>query len=123
TSKGRALVNLLSLQEGEKVFNCLAVREFDNVRQLVMATRKGTIKKTPLSSYGRPLKVGVIAIKLDEGDELIDVVIVAPGDDLLIATSQGMANRFSQEDARSMGRNTRGVRGIRLKKDDYVVGM
>lgn len=123
TSKGRAIVNLLSLQEGEKVFNCLAVREFDDVRQLVMATRKGIIKKTPLSAYSRPQKGGIIAIKLDEGDELIDVVIVAPGDDLLIATANGMSIRFSQQDARSMGRNTRGVKGISLTKDDVVVGM
>lgn len=123
TSKGRALVNLLSLQEGEKVFNCLAVRDFDEVRQLVMATRQGTIKKTALSAYSRPQKGGIIAIKLDEGDELIDVVIVSPGDDLLIATARGMSIRFSQEDARSMGRNTRGVRGISLTKGDHVVGM
>lgn len=123
TSKGRAIVNLLSLQAGEKVFNCLAVREFDDERQLVMATRNGTIKKTPLSAYSRPQKGGIIAIKLDDGDELIDVVLVSPGDDLLIATATGMAIRFSHTDARSMGRNTRGVKGVSLASDDYVVGM
>ena len=123
TAKGRALVNLLQLQEGEKVCDCLAVREFDEVRQLVMATRNGIVKKTSLSAYGRPMKGGIIAIKLDEGDALIDVVIVSPQDDLILATTKGMAIRFAQADARSMGRATRGVKGIKLSKDDYVVGM
>lgn len=123
TSKGRALVNLLQLQEGEKVCNCLAVREFDEKRQLIMATRKGLVKKTSLSAYGRPQRGGIIAIRLDENDQLIDVAIVSPGEDLLLATANGMAIRFAQSDARSMGRNTRGVKGISLKKGDSVVGM
>lgn len=123
TSKGRALVNLLQLHEGEKIFSCLAVRDFDAVRQLVMATRKGIVKKSPLAAYSRPKKGGIIAIKLDEGDELIDVVIVSPTDDILLATANGMSIRFAQSDARSLGRNSRGVKGIRLKKDDHVVGM
>ncbi len=123
TAKGRAVVNLLNLQEGEKVFNCLAVRDFDDVRQIVMATRKGTVKKTALAEYSRPKAGGIIAIKLDEGDELIDVVLVSPSEDLLVATANGMAIRFSQEDARSMGRATYGVKGISLVADDYVVGM
>lgn len=123
TAKGRAVVNLLNLQEGEKVFNCLAVREFDDVRQIVMATRNGVVKKTSLSEYSRPKSGGIIAIRLEEGDELIDVVIVSPGQDLLLATSKGMAIRFSQEDARSMGRATYGVKGISLTEGDFVVGM
>lgn len=123
TSKGRALVNLLQLQEGEKIFSCLAVRHFDEVRQLLMATRKGIVKKTPLSAYGRPKKGGIIAIKLEEGDELIDVVIVSPTNDVLLATANGHSIRFSQSDARSMGRNSRGVKGIKLSKGDHVVGM
>jgi DNA gyrase subunit A len=123
TSKGRALVNMVPLQEGEKIFNCLAVRVFDDVRQLLMATRAGIVKKTPLSAYSRPQKGGIIAIKLDEGDELIDVVIVSPKDDVVLATANGMSIRFAQSDARSMGRNTRGVKGIKLKKGDQVVGM
>ncbi len=123
TSKGRALVNLLQLQEGEKIFSCLAVRDFDAVRQLLMATRNGIVKKTPLNAYSRPKKGGIIAIKLDEGDELIDVVIVTPTDDVLLATANGLSIRFAQSDARSMGRNSRGVKGIRLKKGDHVVGM
>jgi DNA gyrase subunit A len=123
TAKGRALVNLLNLQEGEKVFNCLAVRDFDQVRQVVMATRKGTVKKTALAEYSRPKAGGIIAIKLEDDDELIDVVLVSPGEDLLIATAKGMAIRFSHEDARSMGRATFGVKGIDLVEGDYVVGM
>jgi DNA gyrase subunit A len=123
TAKGRALVNLLNLQEGEKVFNCLAVREFDDVRQVVMATHHGTVKKTALSEYSRPKSGGIIAIRLEEGDALIDVVLVSPGDDLLVATNNGMAIRFSQEDARSMGRATFGVKGIDLADGDFVVGM
>ncbi len=123
TSKGRALVNLLQLQEGEKIFSCLAVRHFDEVRQLLMATRKGIVKKTPLAAYSRPKKGGIIAIKLEEGDELIDVVIVGPTNDVLLATANGHSIRFAQSDARSMGRNSRGVKGIKLSKGDHVVGM
>jgi DNA gyrase subunit A len=122
TSKGRALVNLLSLDESEKVEICLAVREFPEDRFLIMATRKGTVKKTTLSSYGRPMKGGLIAIKLEEDDALIDVKIVGAGDDLVLSTANGMAIRFSHDDARPMGRATRGVRGIRLSGDDVVVG-
>jgi DNA gyrase subunit A len=123
TSKGRALVNLLLLQEQEQVSNCLAVREFDDDRFLIMATRNGTVKKTALSAYGRVQKGGLIAINLDEGDELIDVRIISQGDDVMLTTSNGMSIRFSQQDARNMGRATRGVRGISLKSDDSVVSM
>jgi DNA gyrase subunit A len=123
TAKGRALVNLLSLAEGERVYNCLPVREFSEDRYLMMATRNGTVKKTELSAYSRPKQGGIIAIKLDEGDALIDVRIVSPDEDVVIGTTNGMSIRFSQADARSMGRNTRGVRGIALTKGDSVVGM
>ncbi|NOX57048.1 MAG: DNA gyrase subunit A [Planctomycetes bacterium] len=122
-AKGRALVNLLSLREGEEVANCLAVREFNEDRYLIMATRNGLVKKTELKAYSRPKQGGIIAIKLEEGDALVDVEIVQRGDDVLLATANGMAIRFSQEDVRPMGRNTRGVHGIRLAKGDYVVGM
>lgn len=123
TAKGRALVNLLSLKEGESVANCMPVREFDSQRFLMLATRNGTVKKTPLSAYSRPKQGGIIAIKLDEDDAVIDVRIVNPDEDVLLATANGMAIRFSQADARAMGRNTRGVRGIRLTGDDRVIGM
>ena len=123
TAKGRALVNLLNLSEGETVQDCIDVREFDDERSLLMATQKGVIKKTLLSAYSRPMKGGIIAINLDEGDRLIDVVKVAPGQDIVLSTAQGMSIRFSEADARAMGRNTRGVKGINLGKDDEVVGM
>ncbi|MBM81764.1 MAG: DNA gyrase subunit A [Planctomycetaceae bacterium] len=123
TAKGRALVNLLSLDEDEHVANCLNVREFDDQRFLIMATTNGTVKKTELAAYSRPKQGGIIAIKLDDDDALIDVQIVSPDEDVLLATTSGMAIRFSQADARSMGRATRGVRGIRLTKGDAVIGM
>ena len=123
TAKGRALINLLSLDEGEQVTNCLAVREFTDDQYLIMATRNGIVKKTVLSAYGRPLKGGLIAINLDEGDELIDVRRVSGDDNVVLATRNGMAIRFAHEDARSMGRATRGVKGITLGENDCVVGM
>ena len=123
TAKGRALVNLLSLAEDERVSDCLAVREFSEDRYLIMATRSGLVKKTSLSAYSRPMRGGIIAIQLNEGDELIDVRIVSGNDDVVLGTRQGMSIRFSHHDARPMGRNTRGVRGIQLMKDDAVVGL
>lgn len=123
TSKGRALINLLSLPEGDKISACVAVREFDETRFLFMATKNGLVKKTPLSAYKRPTKGGIIAINLREGDELIEALLVSPGDNVLLATSSGMAIRFAESDARSMGRNTSGVKGIKLTKGATVVGM
>jgi DNA gyrase subunit A len=123
TAKGRALVNLLSLSEGERVTQCLAVQEFDEDHYLLMATRQGTVKKTVLSAYARPLRGGLIAIKLDDGDRLIDVRIVSADDDVVLATRKGMAIRFTEADARAMGRATHGVKGITLVGDDAVVGM
>jgi DNA gyrase subunit A len=123
-SKGRAIVNLLNLAEGEKIAECLAIRRFDKPDHfLVMATRKGLVKKTSLEQYSRPKKGGLIAIKLREDDEVVDVVITKPGDEVLLATSNGMAIRFNQSDARPMGRNTSGVKGVSLGKNDALVGM
>ncbi|MCE9604885.1 MAG: DNA gyrase subunit A [Planctomycetia bacterium] len=123
-SKGRAIVNVLSLSEGEKVAYCTAIRDFSAAEHfLIMATRKGLVKKTPLSQYGRPLKTGLIAIKLKEEDELVDVAVTKTGDEILLSTSGGMAIRFDQADARSMGRNTSGVKGIKLSKGQTVIGM
>ncbi|MBL8820530.1 MAG: DNA gyrase subunit A [Planctomyces sp.] len=123
TGKGRALANLITLEEGEGIANCFNVRQFPNDKYLVIATRQGIIKKTALSAYGRPMKGGIIAIRLDEGDALIDVRIVEGDQDLVLSTSGGMAIRFSHEDARPMGRATRGVKGITLSRDETVVGM
>jgi DNA gyrase subunit A len=88
-----------------------------------MATKKGLVKKTPLEDYSRPKKGGIIAIKLREGDEVVDVVVTKPGDEVILSTSGGMAIRFSEADARPMGRNTSGVKGIGLMAGDEVVGM
>jgi DNA gyrase subunit A len=123
-SKGRAVVNLLNLAEGEAIADCRAVRDFDAPdHYLMMATRKGSVKKTDLKAYSRPLKSGIIAIKLKEDDELVDCVITKKGDEIVLATASGMAIRFNEADARPMGRNTSGVKGISLGKDDYLVGM
>ncbi|HYO24122.1 MAG TPA: DNA gyrase C-terminal beta-propeller domain-containing protein, partial [Lacipirellulaceae bacterium] len=123
-SKGRAVVNLLNLDEGEKIADCRAVRDFDLPdHYLMMATRRGLVKKTELKAYSRPMKTGIIAIKLREDDELVDVVITKTGDEVILATEMGMAIRFSESDARPMGRNTSGVKGINLAKGDSLVGM
>jgi DNA gyrase subunit A len=124
TSRGRAIVNLLRLSEGEQITDCRAVRDFDKPGHfLMMATVRGLVKKTPLKAYSRPLRGGLIAIKIREGDELVDVVVTKPGDEVVLSTRNGMAIRFRQSDARSMGRNASGVKGISLVGDDRVVGM
>ncbi|MDK1031516.1 MAG: DNA gyrase subunit A [Planctomycetia bacterium] len=122
-SKGRALVNMLKLRQGETVASFIPVREFDENRQLVMVTAAGVVKKTSLSAYSRPKKNGIIAIRLEAKDRLIGVALTRGNDELVIGTRDGMAIRFSEHQVRSMGRATRGVRGIRLRKGDEVIGM
>lgn len=123
-SRGRAVVNLLNLADGEQITDCRAVKDFDRPDHfLVMATARGLVKKTPLKAYSRPLRSGIIAIKLREGDELVDVVVTKPGDELVLSTANGMAIRFKQSDARPMGRNSSGVKGIGMAGNDRVVGM
>jgi DNA gyrase subunit A len=123
-SRGRAIVNMLNLAPEEKIAECVAVRDFNLPGHfLVMATKKGLVKKTALDAYSRPKKGGIIAIKLKEDDSLVDVVVTKPNDQLLLATAGGKAIRFAESDARSMGRNTSGVKGIRLRKGDELVGM
>jgi len=123
-ARGRAIVNLLRLDQGEVIADCRAVMDFDRPDHfLVMATAKGLVKKTELAAYRRPLRSGIIAIKLREGDELVDVVVAGPGDELVLATAGGMAIRFPQTNVRPMGRNASGVKGIKLVGDDRVVGM
>lgn len=123
TSAGRAIANVLSLKEDEKITSVIPVRRFDATSFLLMATQNGIVKKTPLQDYSRPKAGGIIGIALDEGDRLIDVALVKPGDEVLLCTRQGMAIRFDEADARAMGRNTRGVKGIGLMEGDSVVGM
>ena len=123
-SKGRAIVNLLNLAPDEQVAECLAIRNFKQEGYFIMmATRSGLIKKTKLEQYSRPKKGGIIAIKLREGDELVQVAVVGPEDEVVLVTSSGMAIRFNESDARPMGRNTSGVKGISLRGEDAVVGM
>ncbi len=123
-ARGRSIANLLQLDEGEKIADCRAVRDFNLPGHfLMMATRQGLVKKTPLEAYSRPKRNGIIAIKLRDDDELVDVIVTKPGDDVLLATASGMAIRFDQADARPMGRNTSGVKGVALGKKDQLVGM
>jgi DNA gyrase subunit A len=124
TSPGRNIANVLqSLKEGEKITSIVPVREFVDGFHLMMATRKGTVKKTELMAYSNVRTNGIIGIALDDGDELIDVCLTKAGDEVVLSTRNGMAIRFSEADARAMGRNARGVKGIKLGKDDEIVGM
>jgi len=120
---GRALVNLLQLDEGERVTGLVPVRHFLPDESLLMVTRRGTVKKTELNAFRRPLGRGIIALGLDEGDQLIGVARVRAGDHVVLSTRQGMAIRFDESDVRSMGRGAYGVRGIALEEGDEVVGL
>jgi len=123
-AKGRALVNLLEFEPGEKVADCRAVSGFEDPDQyMLLATRSGVVKKTALEQYRRRRTKGLIAVKLREGDELVDAVVTRTGDELVLATAKGMAIRFPESDARPMGRDTSGVRGIKLGSGDRLVGM
>ena len=121
-ARGKSIVNLLRLGEGEKITAYVPVRKFKE-GFLVMATKKGVVKKTPLTEFSRPRKGGIISISLKPGDELIQVCKTKGKARLMIATRNGRAIRFSENDVRSMGRSASGVRGIRLKQEDYVIGM
>jgi len=122
-SRGKPIVNLLNLSADEQIAAVVPVREFSDERFLIFSTRKGVVKKTALSAYGNVRAVGLNAINVREGDELIDVQITDGKSQIILATREGMAIRFNEEDARPMGRATEGVRGIELSGDDVVVGM
>jgi DNA gyrase subunit A len=123
TAGGRAIVNLLQLGEGEKITGLVPVREFREDECLMMVTHRGTVKKTELTAFKRPLGRGIIALGLDEGDHLIGVARTKGGDQVVLSTRQGMAIRFDESDVRAMGRPAYGVKGISLDADDEVVGM
>ncbi len=123
TSQGRAIKNLLPLDDNEHVHTVLRVPDFDSESSVFFATKKGTVKKTLLEQYSRPRTGGIWAIQLDEDDELVGVQLSQPGDTILLGTAAGKAIRFDEAAARGMGRQAHGVRGIRLKGDDHVVGM
>ena len=122
-ARGKPIVNLLNLEPEEKIAAVVPVREFSTDRFLLFGTRLGVVKKTALSAYGNVRTVGLNAINIDENDELIDVRITSGGDEIVLASRGGMAIRFNEADARPMGRATGGVRGLRLKEGDIVVGM
>ena len=124
TAKGTAAVNILQLEDGEKISAVIPIKDMaDNEKYLIMLTKNGIIKRSPLSVYNSNKKSGLNAIRLDEGDELIGVKLTDGSADILIGTHEGMAVRFGEEKVRSMGRITRGVRAIKLKEGDYVVSL
>ncbi|MGX8710595.1 MAG: DNA gyrase subunit A [bacterium] len=123
TSKGMNIANLLPIAQDEKVTSMIRVPEFDDESYLCMVTRNGIIKRTSLSAYDTARKGGVIAIDLDDGDELSWVRLTSGDTQLLVATRLGMAIRFDERDVRPMGRTARGVKAITLKDSDYVIGM
>jgi DNA gyrase subunit A len=123
TTKGKAIVNLISIQPDEKITAFLNVKEFDDKHYVVMVTEKGTVKKTVLSEFSNPRKSGIIAIKLDKGDNLIEARLTDGTEDIIIGTKEGIALRFHESDVRDMGRNAAGVKGITLEKRDHVIGM
>lgn len=123
TAKGRAIVNVLQLTGDERITACLPVRDLEEEEKYVlMVTVQGIVKKTELKAFSNPRATGIRAIELSKGDELREVQITSGDDNILIATHQGMAIRFPEKDVRPMGRTARGVIGIRLDKDDYVIG-
>ncbi len=122
-AKGTAIVNLLQLDQGEKVTAAIPLKEFEEGKFLFFATKKGVVKKTDLLAYNTSRKGGLAAIVLEEDDELINVKLTDGHNDVLLSTYHGMCIRFNEEDVRPMGRVSHGVRGIRLMPSDYVVGM
>ncbi|MDO3385027.1 DNA gyrase subunit A [Gilvimarinus sp. SDUM040013] len=122
-SRGRPVVNLMPLEEGERITSILPVREFDADHFVFMATEKGTVKKTSLDQFSRPRSVGLRAIDLEEGDHLVYTAITDGNKDIVLFASNGKAARFNEAAVRSMGRISRGVRGIRLSDEHSVIGM
>ncbi len=120
-AKGKALVNFLQVQPGETVTAMIPIRQFEVDKHLLMATRRGVVKKTELSAYANPRAGGIIALTLDEGDELIAVRLTSGRDEIFLATRQGMAIRFEEGEVRPIGRTGRGVIGIDLEEGDGVV--
>ncbi len=126
TTRGRPIVNLIQLEEGEQVCAILPVREFpknEGESYVVTGTKKGKVKKTDLKAYSNPRSNGLIACGIEDGDELIGVKITKGKNDVLLSTKKGMAIRFNEEDVRDLGRQAVGVRGIKLRSDDAVVSM
>ena len=122
-SKGKAIVNLLKLEEGEKVNAILPISDLSRESYIMFATKKGKVKKTPLKSFSKPRKIGIKAIKLEDKDEVVAVKLTPGNLGIIVGSKLGNAVKFNEVDVRVMGRNASGVRGIRLKEKDEVVGM
>ncbi len=122
TARGTAMVNILPLEQEERVTAVVVTREFDENEYLMMITRKGTVKRIPFVALSTRRKTGIRAITLEEGDHLINVIRTEGNDNIILATAHGMAICFNEQDVRPMGRDAAGVRGILLTGDDYVVG-
>ncbi len=122
-ARGKPVVNCINIREGERIAALVPVRTFGDDEWLMFATRNGTVKKTVMSAYGNVRTVGINAINIEDGDELIDVQKTRGNDDIVLATSSGMSIRFHESDVREMGRATGGVKGIELGYEDRVIGM
>ncbi|MEN9880280.1 MAG: gyrase subunit [Pseudomonadota bacterium] len=122
-SRGKPIVNMFPLEEGEKINAILPVKEFAEDRYVFMATSLGTVKKTPLSDFSNPRKAGIIAVALDENDYLIGAQLTSGGNDIMLVSDAGKAVWFDEEDVRPMGRPARGVRGMKLQKDQQVLSL
>jgi len=122
-TKGKPIINLISIEEGERVTAYLPVRNFEEKKNVFMVTKKGIVKKVELSAFSNPRKTGIIAITFEEGDELVDVAITDEKSKVVLFTAKGMTITFKEEDVRAMGRTAKGIRGIKLREGDYVVGL
>ncbi len=122
-ARGKAIVNLIQIESGESVSAILPVHEFETGKYIVMATKRGIVKKTELTEYSNPRSNGIIALNINEGDSLVSVALTDGQQDIFLSTHNGKAIRFSESEVRAMGRTATGVRGISLSKHDYVIGM
>jgi DNA gyrase subunit A len=122
-AKGKPIVNMINVSPDTKVSAFVTTRDFPEDQFLLFATKLGTVKKTSLSQYSNPRTVGIKAIKVEAGDELIDVQVTSGTNDIVLATQHGLSIRFHEQDVREMGRDTTGVKGIELSKDDRLIGM
>jgi DNA gyrase subunit A len=122
-ARGKAIVNLLNISGEEKITAILPVRAFEEGKYVIMTTKKGVVKKTDLMSYSHPRTGGIIALTLDPGDELISACLTDGTKEILLSSREGKAIRFAEEEARAIGRAARGVKGISLSKDDFLVSM
>jgi DNA gyrase subunit A len=121
--RGKAIANLVSMQEGERIAALLAVKEFEESKYIVMGSKRGEVKKTELRAFSNPRAGGIIAMDVEEGDAVIAVQVSEGNNEIFIGTRNGMSIRFKETDVRSMGRAAGGVRGIELRENDEVVAM